>query len=293
MARGDRLHARIEIDFIFLDARFRGLSASGKWLYLCLWASCVEMGRERLPSWFYPKGVLDRSGLDPKTVRKNLAILKEISLIDTNPQGEITVYGVRKKNSRLRWKDSPNGEDHEPLPGGTEGEGEVEGEKEQQQKEKPVVAGLSSEGQPPETQVTLGQLLHQTGAGKYVTAAHAEAMRQLEGYDHTTIRNAWKWTTGQMTQGKIKKDVVSTFLYACKQGLYEEELHEKPDKAARSTWREAGLERHKYYLFNNLTHLGVLKLVADNLLEDKKGKIYQATTVLESNGMDFDEVEGF
>jgi len=117
MARGDRLHFRFDVDFMFLDPRFCSLPPSARWLYTVLWGCAVEAAREQLPYTYDTRTLHVRSGQDTRTLQKGIKLLQQKCLIGGSIEDGLIVYGVRDKHPRLKWKDAPYGEITNPVQG--------------------------------------------------------------------------------------------------------------------------------------------------------------------------------
>lgn len=109
----DGQFAIIETGFILTDPRWQNCSGSAAKLYLSCWVRAVQMRRETLPIECCSREELARiSGLDVRTINKSVTYLAHDcskdaarTLLVCNPDGSITVRGVRKKHPGLSWRD--------------------------------------------------------------------------------------------------------------------------------------------------------------------------------------------
>ena len=100
-------YAVIETHFVFADPRFKSLRPSSKLTFLLLWCRAFHTRRQRLPNWYTTSSLHEDTGHDTRTLEKCVTELQQKCLITVDPDGRITVLGVKGKG-KVKWKD--NGE---------------------------------------------------------------------------------------------------------------------------------------------------------------------------------------
>jgi len=140
MARGDKIFARVEVDFILGDPVYLDLTASAKCLYIALWCISVRERKERLDAVYHPRRLSYMCGLDPRSIRSALTSLQQACLISITEENAIIVHKAQAKHSKMtNWKD-PNGDPYgaSEIPVTSEEEEEREKSK-KKSKKKPKV----------------------------------------------------------------------------------------------------------------------------------------------------------
>lgn len=94
-----------EVDFWYSDGRLEGLSGTDRHVFFMLNLACVKERRETLPSGQVSERFATISGICLKTFQRAVERIQNKCLIGIAPNGEITVYGVKKRHQNLTWKD--------------------------------------------------------------------------------------------------------------------------------------------------------------------------------------------
>lgn len=139
MARGDALYANCNVDWP-LDPRCRKLTIQARWLNHVIWCLSVKERRSCLPSHYDVSYLAAVVGQKVATVSNQLSLMESLGLIKLTPEKCIYVIGIQKCHKKLKWRDTPYGEDlgnsNENLKGEIEKENEREKEKEIKSKPK-------------------------------------------------------------------------------------------------------------------------------------------------------------